>query len=91
LKPNKEGKGKARMTEFDTRKCALCSGQILAGSTTFTVDYRDGSFIARNVPAAVCEQCGEAWITDQSAQRLESLLQDAKAARRQLEIVDLAA
>jgi hypothetical protein len=47
--------------------------------------------IARNVPAVVCEQCGEAWITDESAQRLESLLNDAKAARRQLEIVDLAA
>ena len=79
------------MSDIKTRKCPLCGGGILAGSTTFTVDYREGLLIARNVPAEVCEQCGEAWITDEYARRLESLLQGAKAARRQLEIVDLAA
>jgi len=79
------------MSDVETRKCPLCGGQIQDGSTTFTVDYRDGLLIARNVPAQVCEQCGEAWITDESALRLESLLQEAKVARRQLEIVDMAA
>ena len=79
------------MTEIQNSRCPLCGGGILAGTTTFAVDYRDGLFIARNVPAEVCEQCGESWIGDISAARLESLLQAAKAARRQVEIIDLAA
>ena len=79
------------MSDVENRECPLCGGGISSGTTTFTVDYRDGLFIARNVPAEVCGQCGEAWLSDESARRLEALLQGAKAARRQLEIVDLAA
>ena len=79
------------MSDVEARKCPLCGGRISDGTTTFTADYGDGLFIARNVPAEVCDQCGEAWLSDASARRLEALIQDAKAARRQLEIVDLAA
>ncbi len=71
-------------------RCNFCGGSVGFGTTTFAVDYQDGVFVARNVPAQVCEQCGESWIADESAERLESLLQDARSACRQVLIVDLA-
>ena len=79
------------MIEIRKSSCPLCGGGIQAGTTTFAVDYQDGLFIARNVPADVCELCGESWIGDENAKRLESLIEAAKVARRQVEIIDLAA
>jgi hypothetical protein len=39
----------------------------------------------------VCEQCGEEWIDNETAQELERLVTAAMAARREVEIVSLAA
>ncbi len=74
-----------------TRRCALCGGSFVDGSTTFTVDYGVGVIVARRVPALVCDQCGETWLTDSVSARLEALVEDAKAKSRQFEVVDLAA
>lgn len=72
-------------------KCSLCSGKIEEGTTTFTVDYGKGLIVVRNVPAQVCAMCGEAWIEDPVAERLEGIVQTAKVKHCQLEVVDLAA
>ena len=71
--------------------CQLCGGEISEGTTTFTVDYGSGGLVVRNVPAFVCSQCGESWIEDPIASRLEEIVKDAKDNRRQLEVVDIAA
>ena len=74
-----------------TNQCPLCGGKIKEGTTTFTVDYGSGLVVVRNVPAWVCSQCGEAWVDDSFAGRLENIVQEAKAGRRQFEVVDIAA
>ena len=77
---------------MDTQKmCPLCGGNFEPGKTTFTVDYQKGVLVVRNVPALVCDQCGEAWILDEWAEKLEAVLQEAKSGQRQFEVVDLAA
>jgi len=72
-------------------KCPLCGGEFYDGTSTFTVDQVDVLVVARNVPAKVCRQCGEAWIVDEMAERLEQVVVDAKSRRRQLEVIDMAA
>ena len=79
------------MTNTQDGECPMCSGKMSVGTTTFTVDYGQGLFIARNVPAEVCDQCGESWITDETAEHLERLLHGAKTSRRQIEVIDMAA
>ncbi len=74
-----------------SQKCLLCKGKIGEGTTTFTVDYGNGLIVIRNVPARVCSMCGEAWIDDPVAERLEGIVQEAKGKNCQLEVVDLAA
>jgi len=71
--------------------CPLCGGTIKQGFTTFSADMNGRLFVARRVPAMVCEQCGEEWIDNETAQELERLATAAMAARREVEIVSLAA
>jgi YgiT-type zinc finger domain-containing protein len=69
----------------------LCRGELGEGTTTFTADFGRGLVVVRRVPAQVCKQCGEAWIPDDVAARLEALVHDAKAKGKQFEVIDLAA
>jgi YgiT-type zinc finger domain-containing protein len=71
--------------------CPVCRGDLAEGTTTFTADFGLGLVVVRRVPAQVCQQCGEAWIQDDVAARLESLVLEAKAKGRQFEVIDLAA
>ena len=72
------------------RACAVCGGTKLNGKTTFTVDYTSGVLVVRNVPAEVCSQCGEEWIADDIAARLETVAEAARKDKKQIEVVDFA-
>jgi YgiT-type zinc finger domain-containing protein len=71
--------------------CPLCGGAIEHSLTTFSADIQERLFVARRVPAKVCYQCGEEWIENDTAQELERLATLAVAARREIEVVSLAA
>jgi len=47
--------------------------------------------VVRDVPALVCSQCGESWIQDDTAEKLENIVQEAKRNLREFEVVKLAA
>lgn len=73
------------------QKCPVCSGRMIEGTTTFTVDYDKGVIVIRHVPALVCDQCGESWVEDSQSEKLEALVQEAKSHSRQLEVIDMVA
>jgi YgiT-type zinc finger domain-containing protein len=66
--------------------CPICGGTKTQGTTTFTVDLGFGVVVIRNVPALVCEQCGTDWIADETAERLERTVNDARQRHRQVEV-----
>ena len=66
--------------------CAICGGTKTQGTTTFTVDLGFGVVVVRNVPALVCDQCGADWIADETAERLEKTVNDARQRHRQVEV-----
>lgn len=66
--------------------CPLCGGKKIAGESTFTADLGSGVVVVRRVRATVCAQCGEEWIDDATARRLEQLVNEARAGRREVEI-----
>jgi len=70
--------------------CPLCGGKKKLGTTTFTADLGFGVVVVRNVPATVCSQCGEDWIADAVAERIETLVEDARKKRLQVEVMSLA-
>jgi YgiT-type zinc finger domain-containing protein len=71
-------------------KCALCGAKTAEGKTTVAVETGSGLVVVRSVPARVCEHCGEEWLTDKSAGRVERIVQQARRRNTELEVVALA-
>jgi len=59
-------------------RCPLCGGEKQPGTTTFAVDLKSGVVVVREVPALVCTKCGDAWIEDPVAEKLENIVTDAR-------------
>jgi YgiT-type zinc finger domain-containing protein len=61
--------------------CPLCGGEKESGTTTFAVDLKSGVVVVREVPAFVCTKCGDAWIGNPVATKLEGIVADARRNR----------
>ena len=66
--------------------CPLCGGNKTDGTTTFTADLGSGVVVVRRVRATICSQCGEEWIDDAAARRLEQVVNEARLHHRELEV-----
>lgn len=71
-----------------TNRCPLCGGTKEAGKTTFTADLGFGVIVVRNVPAQVCSLCGEDWIEDRVAEKLEAIVEKARVAHPVVEVTE---
>ena len=69
--------------------CPMCGGHKEAGHTTFSVDLGEGLVVVRHVPAMICNQCGEEWIENVTAQQLEEIVAEARQKKHQLEVLSL--
>lgn len=59
-------------------KCLACkNGTLKAGRTTVTVERDGTTIVIHNVPANVCETCGEDYLDAAVASSLETVLQEA--------------
>jgi YgiT-type zinc finger domain-containing protein len=68
-------------------QCPLCGGNKTSGETTFTADLGSGVVVVRRVRATICSQCGEEWIDDATARRLEEVVNAARAQHREVEVI----
>ncbi|MCB9220087.1 MAG: type II toxin-antitoxin system MqsA family antitoxin [Ignavibacteriales bacterium] len=64
--------------------CPICSGKKVESTTSFTVDYKVGVVLVRDVPAKVCTQCGEEWISDEVSENLEKIVSIAKNQKQEV-------
>ncbi|MCG3110872.1 MAG: type II toxin-antitoxin system MqsA family antitoxin [Candidatus Manganitrophus sp. SB1] len=53
------------------------------------MDLGFGVIVVRNVPATLCDQCGEEWISPEVASQLELLVEEARRKKLQVEVVAL--
>ena len=59
-------------------RCVICKqGETQAGSVTITLERDNTTLVFKQVPAEVCENCGEAYVDEATTQQL---LVDAEAA-----------
>ena len=70
--------------------CPLCGGNKTDGRTTFTAPLGSGVVVVRRVQATICSQCGEEWIDDETARRLESVVDEARLKHSELEVTAFA-
>jgi YgiT-type zinc finger domain-containing protein len=76
------------VTNENDGRCPLCGGEKRPGTTTFAVDLRFGVLVVRDVPAFVCSLCGDAWIDDPVAAKLESPIAEARREQVLVEITE---
>ncbi len=67
-------------------RCPLCGGEKRQGTTTFAVDLKFGVVVVREVPALVCSKCGDAWIDDAVAAKLEAVVAGAREKQAEVEV-----
>ncbi len=71
--------------------CILCKGEMKKGRVNFPVDVEGNFILIREVPAHVCEQCGEYFLEDDVAEVIEEIVKKAKATNVEFEILKFAA
>lgn len=68
-------------------KCVICKqGETRAGYTHVVLEREESTIIFKFVPAQICENCGEAYVAEQTSARILSLADEAFHAGVQTEI-----
>jgi len=68
-------------------KCVICkNGQTNNQNVTVTLEQNGKTFVFKDVPARVCENCGEQYLEEDTSRRLLSLAQEAAKAGTELTI-----
>lgn len=74
------------------RRCGICGHRgMKAGKTTIALERGDFLLVMRNVPAQVCENCGEAFVVEQTTARLLAEAEELARSGVQLEVRSFAA
>ena len=58
--------------------CAECGGTLRAKTITHTQPWGEEIHRFEHVPAQVCEQCGQAWLSAQVSQQIDRLIKTGK-------------
>ncbi len=73
-------------------RCVLCKqGETLFGRVTVTLQRGDTTVIIKDVPAEVCENCGEYYLTEKITEQVLSMAEEAVNKNVEVEILRFAA
>lgn len=73
-------------------KCVICkTGETQAGEVTVTLQRDDTTIIIKDVPAEVCENCGEYYLSDDISERVLNQAENAVTTNTEIEILRFAA
>ena len=73
-------------------KCVICRhGETHGGKATVTLQREETTVIIKDVPAEVCENCGEYYLSEQVTERLFNRAEEAVQNGTEVEIFRFAA
>lgn len=73
-------------------KCVICKqGETHPGKVTVTLQREDTTVIIKNVPADVCENCGEYYLNEAVTDMVLTRAEEAVKDRAEVEILKFAA
>jgi len=71
--------------------CVVCRiGQTRAGTTTVTLERGGMTLVFKGVPAKVCSNCGEAYVDQDTTQRLLQEAEEAAGSGVQVDVREFA-
>ena len=57
--------------------CSFCKGKLREGKTEFMAHAGGEVIVIKDVPAYVCEQCGESYYTTGTSRKIDGVMRDA--------------
>jgi YgiT-type zinc finger domain-containing protein len=73
-------------------KCPICrKGETRSGTATVTLERAGLTLVVRNVPARVCDNCGEAYVEETEAARVLETATEAERAGVKVDVRDYVA
>lgn len=70
-------------------KCVICKqGEHLLGTVTVTLDRDGTTLVFKNVPAQVCENCGETYVDEETTEQMLIAAEAAVSAGVQVQVRD---
>jgi YgiT-type zinc finger domain-containing protein len=72
-------------------KCIVCNnGETQSGTTTVTFHREGQTVVINEVPAEVCENCGEAYVAEDVTEQVLEIAAHARRAQAQVLVRDFA-
>jgi YgiT-type zinc finger domain-containing protein len=73
-------------------KCVICkTGEVASGKTTVVMHRKDTSIIIKDVPADICQTCGEYYLSEEMTEQVLKRAESASAKGAEVEILRFAA
>jgi len=60
---------------MEPNRCSFCKGRLLKGETEFIVRVESELLVIRDIPAYVCEECGEAYHTPAISRKIDRIIE----------------
>lgn len=72
--------------------CLICrQGKTQSGTTTVTLTRGETTVVVKNVPADICENCGEYYLSDEISTKILAMAEEAVKRNREVEVIQFAA
>lgn len=62
-------------------RCSYCKGNLEKGKTEFIAHVGNEVIVVRDIPAYVCNQCGEAYFTPEISRKIDKIMDDVHQGR----------
>jgi len=73
-------------------KCLICkTGETKSGTTTVTLERKNTVVVIKDVPAQVCDNCGEYYLSEDVSARINALAEEAVKRKVEVEVLHYAA
>jgi YgiT-type zinc finger domain-containing protein len=73
-------------------KCVICkTGEIHPGTTSVTLQRGGTTVVIKDVPAEICENCGEYYLSEEVSERVLTMAESAVKNNAEIEVLRFAA
>lgn len=62
-------------------RCTFCRGTLKEGKSQFIARAGDEVIVIRDVPAFICDQCGEAYYSLETSEKIDEVMRDAHSGK----------
>ena len=69
-------------------KCMKCGRPAYKSMTSEAIELGFGLLVIRNIPCYKCEECDEIFYTGEVAQKIETIVAEAKQLMQEIRVID---